>query len=241
MASNVDFLKAYDLSDSSRRVLVERLQNDTTWVEGDSSYKIAYYRRLYDLAKVRCIEGVDDDYLWFEYGLHANNYFIDSVVGDSAGRAHWRDEMNKILGVIKSQYHYRSGQITIEQVFQRMCFNSVYSTINMNTFNFINATFDNLYGRYPTQSEFDSAWNMIENNQSVWLLGQNGQNQGDYLEIITSSREFYEGLVTWMYQTLLGREPTAIERADLMATFYVDKNFQEMQVKIMIGDDYANF
>ena len=35
----------------------------------------------------------------------------------------------------------------------------------MNTFNFVNAAFDNLLFRYPTQNEFNNSYFMIEDNQ----------------------------------------------------------------------------
>ena len=45
-----------DLSVSAREVIIERLQTDTSWIEGDTSYEHAYYQRFYDMSKARVLE-----------------------------------------------------------------------------------------------------------------------------------------------------------------------------------------
>ena len=61
-----------------------------------------------------------------------------------------------------SQYQLRTESIEIDEVTQRMLYNAVYDEINMNSFNFINATFDDLFFRFPTQAEFDDAYEVVE-------------------------------------------------------------------------------
>jgi hypothetical protein len=119
--------------------------------------------------------------------------------------------------------------------------NSVYDEINMNTFNFVNASFDNLFFRFPTQAEFYAGFNMIEFNQPQSLLGLSGQNKDEYVNILTNSREFYEGLIVWSYQVLLAREPSTSETNDLMIDLWMDHDLQKVQRAIMITDEYAHF
>ena len=119
--------------------------------------------------------------------------------------------------------------------------NAVYDEINMNTFNFVNASFDNLFFRFPTQQEFFAGFNMVEYNQPEIVLGASGQNKEEYVQILVNSREFYEGLIVWSYQTLLAREPSTEEANALMATFFEDHDLQRVQRSIMITDEYAHF
>ena len=60
MASEVATLRAGDLSTSVRENLIVKLQTNTDFVEGDTSYQRAYHQHLYNLAKVRCLEGASE-------------------------------------------------------------------------------------------------------------------------------------------------------------------------------------
>ncbi len=247
MDSVVAFLKAHNLDTSVRAALVVRLQTDTLWIEGDTSYKHAYYQRFYDMSKARMIEGDSDAEIMEWVNQFQRTLLVDSLSGDtvppgnyiSSGRASL--EIEKLESILKIKNEYKEGLIEIDEIYQRLSNNYVYDQINMNTFNFIRATFDNLFYRFPTESEFAAAWEMVENNNSVNLFGKNGQNRGDCLAILTSSREFYEGMIMWAYLNLLARFPTTSEVNDLMQDFYYDHDFQKVQKKIMITNEYANF
>lgn len=241
MDSMVALLKADTLDYDTRAQIVDMLQWDTTFIAGDSSYKKAYFHRLYEQGKVRCIEGDSDAEIMQKIGILNFGIQVDSIEGDSIGIALKKVAREKYYLVLAIDDEYRNGDITINEAFYRLCNNGIYDEINMNTFNFINATFDNLFYRFPTNAEFDAAWEMVEENRSVNLLGGNGQNKGDYLEILTSSREFYTGLIHWAYLSLLQREPTTAEVYDHMQYFYPNADFQELQKRIIITDEYANF
>ncbi|GIV34737.1 MAG: hypothetical protein KatS3mg031_2272 [Chitinophagales bacterium] len=247
MDSAVAFLKKHQLDSTARAAMILKLQTDTAWLEGDTSYKHAYYQRFYDMAKARVLEGESDAEIRQWISQFERTLLIDSLNGDtvppgnyiSSGRAAL--EIEKLENVLKIKNAYMQGTLQIDEVFQRLCNNYVYDQINMNTFNFIRATFDNLFYRFPTESEFNAAWDMVENNKSVVLFGMNGQNRGDCLRILTSSREFYEGMIRWAYLSLLARFPTTEEVAILLQEFYYDHDFQKVQRKIMLTDEYANF
>ena len=59
--------------------------------------------------------------------------------------------------------------------------------------------------------------------------------------IICNTREFYEGVITWAYVTLLARYPSSEETDILMHKFYYDHDFQWVQRQIMQSDEYAHF
>jgi hypothetical protein len=128
----------------------------------------------------------------------------------------------------------------VDEVMRRMVFNPIYDQINMNSFNYVNATFDNLLFRYPTQAEFDAGYTMVDGNTPALLFGQSGQNKGDYSGIITSNTEFWEGMVRWCYRTFMGREPSSYETYGVLPGLLADHDLQRVQRAILVTDEYAN-
>lgn len=241
MQRDIQILRNDSLSEASRAIIIYRLQHDTTYVPGDSSYKQAYYQRIYDIGKQRVIEGVEDDYLLEERGLLNADLGRAISAGDSAKAAEARQDIEEIDMVLNIRRDYQYDSIGIEGMFRRLVNNFVYDIINMNTFNFVNATYDNLFYRFPTMEEYNIAYEMIENNRTGSILGMTGQDRSDYLDIVTTCRAFYEGTIIWAYQSLVNRNPTATELSNEMAIFYNDKDFQALQLRIMVTDEYANF
>lgn len=247
MDSMVAFLKRNKLSRSAREAIITKLQSDTSWVEGDTSYRRAYYQRFYDMAKARVLEGASDAEIYEKISMLERNFLIDSLNGDTVPAGNFISsalaalEIEKLENVLFIRRQYQGDSIEVDEIFRRLCNNAVYDEINMNTFNFIRATFDNLFYRFPTDAEFAAAWEMCEKNHSANIFGMNGQTKGDFLRIVTASREFYEGMIMWAYLSLLARFPTSAETSALIKDFYTDHDFQKVQKKIMLTNEYANF
>ena len=241
MEYDVKFLRDADVSLGSRDSLLYKLQFDTTYIEGDSSYKFAYFHRMYEMIKVRLIEGASNAYIAQDLSNWWYFYVNDSLNGDLLSANKKLLEYNILKNVLDSELEYYNNEIEINEMHRRMIYNSVYDKINMNTFNFINAAFDNLLFRYPTQYEFDEVYLMIEDNTGQVVLGNSGNNKEAFTHIICNTREFYEGVITWAYGTLLARYPTSEETDFLMQKFYYDHDFQWVQREIMKSDEYAHF
>ena len=224
LAAETLALRNANLVKDARQVLIEKLQTSTDFIEGDTSYLHAYHQHLYSLAKTRCIEGASD--------ADINDY----ISGSSDDEV-----IEKLEQVKRSKFELQTGIISIEQMFGRMINNSVYDDINMNTFNFVRASFDNLLWRYPTDFEFQAGFNMVDFEMEEMLFGQTGSNREDYTEILINSREMFEGLVIWAYRQLLAREPNTVETVALLDDFYADKDFTKIQITIMVTDEYAGF
>ena len=62
MINDVQFLRDSEVTLESRDSLLRKIQFDTTFVEGDSSYRFAYYHRVYEMVKVRLLEGASNSY-----------------------------------------------------------------------------------------------------------------------------------------------------------------------------------
>jgi len=241
MLIDVQYLRNNDVSIESRDSLIYKLQFDTLYIEGDESYKLAYFHRIYDMVKVRLIEGASNGDISFYMSNHYADYEVDSVAGNLIEAQKHLLKYYRLSDIIDSELDYYNNIIDIKEMHKRMIYNSIYDQINMNTFNFVNAAFDNLLFRYPTQNEFNNSYFMIEDNQPFTIFGYSGSNKLDFTNLICDSREFYEGIIQWTYLTMLARIPTSIERDFLMNDFYITTDFQKLQRFIMTTDEYAHF
>ena len=241
MEIDVQYLRDNDVSIESRDSLIYKLQFDTLYIEGDESYKFAYFHRIYDMVKVRLIEGASNGDISFYMSNHYADYEVDSVAGNLIEAQKHLLKYYRLSAIINSELDYYNNIIDIKEMHKRMIYNSIYDQINMNTFNFVNAAFDNLLFRYPTQNEFNNSYFMIEDNQPFTIFGYSGSNKFDFTNLICDSREFYEGIIQWTYLTMLARIPTSIERDFLMNNFYITTDFQKLQRFIMTTDEYAHF
>ena len=235
------FLRAGDLSFDTRRQLVKRLQTDTLFVEGDSCYRKAYYQRLYDLSKARFLEGAGDEEFYQQIGNAQFAILSSRLNGDSIGVFASMVTINRCNNVLKSNRLYRFGKIGFNQMCAAMLDNPVYDVINMNTLNFVNASFDDLFFRFPTRDELDIAYDIIETGKGGSLFGAFADNKPSYCSMLTQSREFYEGMIKWAYLTLVGREPSTQETFNMMDSYFKTGDFQLVQENILVTDEYAHF
>lgn len=241
MDRDVQALLDDTLSAAARLDLVVRLQTDTAFIEGDTSYQRAYYQNLYNLAKARCLEGASDGELNSEAGIYAFGAYKDSLLGNWEGYTRNVRERDKLLAVVAARGALERGEIAYADLYQRVVFNAIYDRINMNTVNFVNATFDNLLWRYPTKSELQTGFQMVELDKPGTLFGKQGSNKEDYVRILATSREMYEGLIIWCHRQLLARPPTSRETADLLLPFLDHRDIRLIQRHILVTDEYANF
>ena len=241
MSSDVEFLRNNDVTLESRDSLIYKLQFETNFVPGDSSYKQAYFHRLYEMVKVRLIEGVSNGHIQTVMNTRYNRYVNDSLGGNMISAHENLIKYYRFKDIINSESDLYYNLIDIKEMHRRMINNPIYDNINMNTFNFVNAAFDNLLFRFPTQYEFNNSYAMIEDEQPYTVLGSSGTNKEDFINIICNTREFYEGIIHWTYLTLIARVPTTTETDFLMNDFYISCDFHKLQRYVMKTDEYAHF
>lgn len=224
-----------------RKQIIRRLMTDTTFVAGDSSYKRAYYQRLYDLSKARLLEGAGDEEFYQQIGNARFALLSSRLTGDSVGVFAAMHTISRCTNVVGSRRAYQYGLIGIGDMYARMLDNPIYDVINMNSLNFVNASFDDLFFRFPTRDEFDIAYDVIESGKGGSLFGGFADNKPSYCQMLVRSREYYEGMVRWAYLTLIGREPVTQEIYNVMEDFYLSKDLQKVQENILATDEYAHF
>ena len=234
-------LRGGDLNYEVRKSLIRRLMTDSIFVPGDSSYKRAYYQRLYDLSKARLLEGAGDEEFYQQIG-NANFAVLSSRLnGDSVGVFSAMLTITRCQNVLKSRRQYQYGIIGVSEMLAAMLDNPIYDVINMNSLNFVNASFDDLFFRFPTRDEFGIAYSIIETGKGGSLFGGFADNKPSYCQILSQSREFHEGMIKWCYLTLIGREPSTQESYNLIFDYYTTKSLQKVQEIILASDEYAHF
>jgi len=241
MDAETGALQASNVSVAAREALVNKLMTDAIFRDGDTSYTLAYHKRIYELGKIRFIEGIAESELIGQANIVKSDAFSDSLSGDIAGYEENMQAYNKLVAVLNSRANYQNGTLSITQMCGYMCNNDIYDIINMNTFNFVNACFDDLLFRFPTQAEFQTGFNMVEDNVPGEIFGQSGQTKDEFVQIITNTNECSQGIIIWTYKTLLARDPSSQEMSAELLLFSVNKDLKALQKKILISNEYANF
>ena len=241
LVTEVQRLKAGSLKRETRDSIIYQLMTDTTYRENEFSYKAAFVQNLYNLAKVRCLEGVPDSEIELKISIIAFGALKDSLEGNWDGYYKAQNEIRKNQAVLDSRQTLYDGLITYHQMYGFMINNVIYDVINMNTFNYVRSTFDQLLWRLPTTAEFDNGFAMIEFNQAAELFGSSGSDRDDYIRILTESNEMLEGMLIWTYQVFLSRPPTPAEVVTLLPTYITNKDINWLIAEILVTDEYANF
>jgi hypothetical protein len=238
---DVTFLREGKLSYDTRKELITRLMSDTIYVVGDSSYKRAYFQRIYDLTKARLLEGAGEEEFYQQIGIAQFALQSSRLLGDSIGVFSAMVTIDRCINVINSRRKYQLGQIKISDMYAYMLDNPIYDVINMNSLNFVNASFDNMLFRFPTRDEFEIAYDIIDKGKGGSLFGGYAGNKPEYCQMLVQSIEYHESMIKWCYLTLIGREPTTQESYNLIQDYYLTKDLQKVQTLILMTDEYAHF
>ncbi len=237
-----EILNDNELSEASRLDLINRLMKDTTFRVNEGSYQEAYSLNLYLLAKIRCLEGITDQIIRSDFlSNFKGNAFRDSLNGDWESYYKNINEIRRCEYLLRTPEQLRTGAIKYHETFAFLIDNPVYDEFNMNTFNFIRASFDQLLFRLPTEEEYSQAFNMVEGQQLNALLGQSGNSKADYIDILIHSAAMKEGMIRWAFLTFLLREGTPSEVASLLEDYKEHNDINQIIAKIVVTDAYANF
>jgi len=241
MLENVGRLQSDSLKRETRMDIITQLMTDETPRQGDGSFKAAYVLNLYNLAKIRCLEGVADSEINQQIGIASFGALKDSLDGNWDGYFRKLEAIRKYRAVLDTRHQFFDGKIGFHQMFGAMINNGIYDIINMNTFNFVRAAFDELLWRLPTEQEFDASFFMIENKETRQLFGKMGSNKEDFVDILIHSPAMFEGLIIWAFQIYLNRAPTPAEIVTFLPEFMLEKDINFIISEIMVTDEYANF
>ncbi len=234
-------LRKGKLGENSRDSIVKMLQFDTVYKIGDSSYRKAYTSRIYNICKSRFLEGAADMDIAQQSGNLGFGIYLSQLDGDSVAMYTYINLKKHYDRILKSNYWLSRNKITYNQLCEYMLNNGIYDLINMGSFNFVNATYDNVFGRKPSKDEFNRAYQIIEKNNPQFIFNRVISNKNEYCEGITSNNGFYESEIRWWYFQFIRKEINPSILYPILTNYLKDHSVENMQRRILITDEYAQF
>ncbi len=229
LADDTELLKSNNLSDAARESLLTELMQESN-----------YYARLYEIYTGAYLNGADDvditerlqTYIFLEQQAQQQGDYLTAQV--------LQFEISRLTDLQAAIGDYEDGEIDISEFMSRICNNDIYEEINMGSENFVLACFENFLKRFPTETELAAGITMVD-GFSAQLLLKDGTSKLDFLRIITTTPEFFEGLAVDVYQQLLARLPDSEEMTDATLMLGDDRDYQALQRVILKSEEYAGF
>ena len=199
-----------------------------------------YYQQLFDLYNSSYLGSVDQVYLLATIQLIDQAIDQANQTGNDPLAQAYIIEREKLVNLVEAPAKYQSGEIDLVEMMSRIIYNLVYDEINMGSENFVLACFENLHKRLPTETELEASVDMVDGFGQQLLL-KDGNSKEDFIEIITTTPGFFEGLTIDIYQNLLSRYPEPSEMGEATAELISSQNYQVIQRKVMVSQEYTRF
>lgn len=228
-------LRAGDLGMTARLDLVDRLMGS------DPVYLPLHDRKLSDDLSSRFLEGSSREAMEAEEEMWRNLATQDSLQGNILSYLYFKNLADRMKRTLDAVPAFRAGTLGWREVCRRHCDNNFYDDINMNSFNFINATFDDLFGRYPTEAEFEQAYAAVEFGTPSLLFGAPISGKLEYLDALVADPEFTEGAVRWWAEKLLVRPISSAEVVSWSGVVGTEVDIRPLQRLLVASDEYADF
>jgi len=199
-----------------------------------------YYARFWDQYSAEMLQGLTRDQI---SGRVQELEFVLNLLqqqGDEIGAAFIQQELNRTRRVFEALPRYAQGEADISEFMASMVNNEFFENINMGSENFTIACFEHFYNRKPTDEELDACQLMI-NAFTAQVFMRDGNNKDDLVEILTTTPEFYQGLVIDIYRQLLARDPDSQEMTEGAQMLLETKDYKAVQQKVMKTEEYAGF
>ncbi len=229
LEDDTDLLKTNNLSLVSRTQLLNQLMSNSL-----------YFDRFFDVYSVAYLSGVGDQEIIGQMYLYGVQQEQAEQMGNYALAQYLQIEIDKLNDLLNTRDDYENGNITINEFMQRFAYNYFYDQINMGSENFVLSCFENFLKRFPTDAEQTAGITMVDGFSSQ-LLFHDGSTKKEFIEIITTTPGFYEGLTIDIYQQLLARSPDSEEMNDATLLLSEDPDYQAIQQKVMVSAEYAGF
>ena len=227
--SLVAFLKENSLSAEARKEVIGAL---TKYQE--------YHDRLFQISTDLFLNGMSMDEIDKVHTEYAAVRDLFYQQGDTFSAQFIGFEVKKLEAVLNAPQEYQKGDIDLNEYYRRLSYNLIYDEINMGSDNFVISCFENLFKRKPTESEKETGVNMVD-GISTQVLRKEGRTKADFLDIVTQDIEFYQGRVLDAFRTYLQRDPSSSEMGEATASYVETNDYSELQISILITDEYAGF
>ncbi len=229
LSAGIDYLIDHDLSDSAKDTLIAQLMDQKE-----------YYKVFFSTTSADFINAVDSATIDYQIQIIKLIYYVDSLDGNSGNFIYYQYELNRLYRLQDITHHFMTGTVTINEYFAAFLDNYFYDQVNMGSENFVKGSFSDLFRRIPTESELTNGVTMVDNNPAL-LFMKDGDSKGDYISIVTTNHEFYEGLVIKAYSQLLLRDATSQELTIGTSSLELSNDYPAFQKQLMKSIEYAGF
>lgn len=224
-----NYLKSNDLTEASREFILNQLMSSNE-----------YYQRFFTIHSGELLDGITDQNINQSIAFFNVLYNNAVTAGDAQLAQFYQNGLTKLTALQQAISDYATGLISINDFFYRLIDNPFFDDINMGSENFAIGCFEGLFNRLPTESELESSINMID-GFSAQLLLKDGNGKEDFMQIVTTVPEFYQGLTIDIYNQLLARNPDSQEMSNGTILLSTNGNYQAAQKVILVSDEYAGF
>ena len=229
LAVHVNYLKQNNLDTNSREEIVDLLISDAR-----------FYQKLFQTISVKMLEGVTD--VDINNQIAELDYIVQFLYStqDTLSAQYVEYQAQSIRDLRDVDSLFSIGQVSVNQLYETVCNNYFYDEINMGSENFVISCFENLFNRAPSTAEKQNGISMVDGEPKILLL-KDGDSRLDFLNIVTTVDEFYQGLITEAYQRFLSRIPNSIEVDYHLNLLKQDNSLENMHKRILITNEYAGF
>lgn len=224
-----NYLKSNDLTEVAREFILNQLMNSNE-----------YYQRFFTIHSGELLDGITSQDITNGISTFSILYNNAVITGNTSLAQYYQNGSEKLIALEQAINDYSIGLVSVDLFFARLIDNHFFDNINMGSENFAIGSFEGLFNRLPTEAELEASIEMID-GFSAQLLLRDGNGKDDFIKIVTTVPEFYQGLTIDIYNQLLARNPDSQEMSNGTIILSSTSDYKAVQKIVLISDEYAGF
>ena len=221
--TDFNLLRNANLSQKSREIVIDGILNKSEYSFNLFTLESANILNSVDTAKIN--ERISS----YQQFLLVTTNFLDSI--------YVANELERMLSFQNSLTAFYLGTTTITELYRAMANNIFFDEINMGTENFVVAMFQHFLSRYPTDSELESAKDMVDDKNAT-LFFETGNGKNDFLDIFFTSNEYFTGQTNILFNRYLFRNPSSEESVNYSLDYINTGDYKSLQKRILSSDEF---
>ena len=221
--TDFNLLRNANLSQKSREIVIDGILNKSEYSFNLFTLESANILNSVDTAKIN--ERISS----YQQFLLVTTNFLDSI--------YVANELERMLTFQNSLTAFYLGTTTITELYSAMANNIFFDEINMGTENFVVAMFQHFLLRYPTDSELESAKDMVDDKNAT-LFFETGNGKNDFLDIFFTSNEYFTGQTNILFNRYLFRNPSSEESVNYSLDYINTGDYKSLQKRILSSDEF---
>jgi len=228
--AGVNTLSQNDLTEENMTIFVKSLMDSDE-----------YYDRFFEIYRNAYL-GFRGPLQFFQQRINTFSVLLDNAIqnNNTIEIARLELEIDKKEKVLTLSSDYKNNNISINEAMFRIAYNSVYDQVNNGATNIVLSCYENFLKRFPNDAELSAGVNMNNGIPSV-VLFQDGSSKVDFINIVVNSTSFYEGLIIDIFQLGFSRNPNSDELSINTILMTQGSTYQEIQIRVLISDEYSGF